>query len=123
MELIKTILEAACLCTTAKTVDVATTDTSLRFTSLLTKIAETVKREQNKRERVTLKYSKQTTISLLLIIRVKLNKITEANLAKKYTQQMTNVSLVGITRQLQIGRFHDKNKETGNCVTKTVNIC
>jgi len=30
------------LCQTAKTVDVVTTDTSVRFTSLLTKIAETI---------------------------------------------------------------------------------
>ena len=34
--------EAGALCKTAKTADVATTDTSIRFTSLLTKLEETI---------------------------------------------------------------------------------
>ena len=41
------------LCKTAKTVDVATTDTSVRFTSLLAKIAEAITtgtRTKGKRE-------------------------------------------------------------------------
>ena len=49
----------------ANTVDVATTDTSLRFTSLLA-ITTGTRNKTKKREQVTLKYNRQTKISLML---------------------------------------------------------
>ena len=49
----------------ANTVDVATTETSLRFTSLLA-ITTGTRNKTKKREQVTLKYNRQTKISLML---------------------------------------------------------